>query len=139
MKKETIVQASKFLGFSISAGVIQIILFTLLNELVGWSYWPSYLIALVASVVWNFTFNRRYTFKSANNVPKAMAMVLLYYAVFTPLSTMWGQAMADANVNEYVVLIFTMVVNFVTEFLYQRFVVFRKSINTRLVQDTPVM
>ena len=126
MKKETIVQASKFLGFSISAGVIQIILFTLLNELIGWSYWPSYLIALVASVVWNFTFNRRYTFKSANNVPKAMAMVLLYYAVFTPLSTMWGQAMADANINEYVVLFFTMVVNFVTEFLYQRFVVFRK-------------
>lgn len=139
MKKETIVQASKFLGFSISAGLIQIILFTLLNELIGWSYWPSYLIALIASVVWNFTFNRKYTFKSANNVPKAMAMVLLYYAVFTPLSTMWGQAMADANINEYVVLFLTMVVNFVTEFLYQRFVVFRKSINTRLIQDTPAM
>ena len=139
MKKETFVQASKFLGFSISAGVIQILLFTLLNELIGWSYWPSYLIALIASVVWNFTFNRRYTFKSANNIPKAMAMVLLYYAVFTPLSTIWGQAMADANINEYIVLFFTMIVNFVTEFLYQRYIVFRKSINTRLVQDTPAM
>ncbi len=105
-------------------------LFTLLNELVGWKYWPSYLIALVASVVWNFTFNRKFTFKSASNVPKAMTLVLLYYVVFTPLSTLWGQAMADAGINEYIVLAFTMIVNFVTEFLYQRFFVFRKSINT---------
>ncbi len=123
-------QLFKFVAFSISAGVIQMGLFTLLNELVGWKYWPSYLIALVASVVWNFTFNRKFTFKSASNVPKAMTLVLLYYAVFTPLSTLWGQAMADAGINEYIVLAFTMIVNFVTEFLYQRFFVFRKSINT---------
>ncbi len=139
MRKETIIQASKFLGFSISAGVIQIVLFTLLNELIGWSYWPSYLIALIASVVWNFTFNRRYTFKSANNIPKAMAMVLLYYVVFTPLSTIWGQVMTDAHINEYLVLFFTMVINFVTEFLYQRFIVFGKSINTRIIQDIPAI
>ena len=123
-------QIMKFVAFSISAGVIQMGLFTLLNELVGWTYWPSYLIALVASVVWNFTFNRKYTFKSANNVPKAMTLVLLYYAVFTPLSTLWGQAMTDAGINEYIVLAFTMIINFLTEFLYQRFFVFRKSINT---------
>ena len=129
-KKELMCQIMKFVAFSISAGIIQMGLFTLLNELVGWTYWPSYLIALVASVVWNFTFNRKYTFKSANNVPKAMALVLLYYAVFTPLSTLWGQAMTDAGVNEYIVLAFTMIVNFLTEFLYQRFFVFRKSINT---------
>ena len=129
-KKELMCQLFKFVAFSISAGVIQIGLFTLLNELVGWKYWPSYLIALVASVVWNFTFNRKFTFKSASNVPKAMTLVLLYYVVFTPLSTLWGQAMADAGINEYIVLAFTMIVNFVTEFLYQRFFVFRKSINT---------
>ena len=129
-KKELMCQLFKFVAFSISAGVIQMGLFTLLNELVGWKYWPSYLIALVASVVWNFTFNRKFTFKSASNVPKAMTLVLLYYAVFTPLSTLWGQAMADAGINEYIVLAFTMIVNFVTEFLYQRFFVFRKSINT---------
>lgn len=123
-------QIMKFVAFSISAGIIQMGLFTLLNELVGWTYWPSYLIALVASVVWNFTFNRKYTFKSANNVPKAMTLVLLYYAVFTPLSTLWGQAMTDAGINEYIVLAFTMIINFLTEFLYQRFFVFRKSINT---------
>lgn len=129
-KKELMCQLFKFVAFSISAGVIQMGLFTLLNELVGWKYWPSYLIALVASVVWNFTFNRKFTFKSASNVPKAMTLVLLYYVVFTPLSTLWGQAMADAGINEYIVLAFTMIVNFVTEFLYQRFFVFRKSINT---------
>ena len=129
-KKQECWQAFKFLCFSISAGVIQIAVFTLLNELMKWSYWPSYLISLVLSIIWNFTFNRHFTFKSANNIPKAMSLVFLYYLVFTPLSTLWGQAMTDAGVNEYIVLAFTMIVNFVTEFCYQRFVVFRKSINT---------
>ena len=129
-KKENMWQAFKFLCFSASAGFIQMGLFTLLNELIKWSYWPSYLISLIASIVWNFTFNRHFTFKSANNIPKAMGLVILYYCVFTPLSTWWGQAMADAGINEYIVLAFTMIVNFITEFLYQRFVVFRKSINT---------
>ena len=129
-KKQECWQAFKFLCFSISAGVIQIAVFTLLNELIKWSYWPSYLISLVLSIIWNFTFNRHFTFKSANNIPKAMSLVFLYYLVFTPLSTLWGQAMTDAGVNEYIVLAFTMIINFVTEFCYQRFVVFRKSINT---------
>ena len=129
-KKAGMWLAFKFLCFSISAGIIQTLLFTLLNETMSWSYWPSYLISLIASVIWNFTFNRNFTFKSANNVPKAMGLVLLYYAIFTPLSLWWGQAMADAHINEYIVFAFTLVVNFVTEFLYQRFVVYKNSINT---------
>lgn len=129
-KKQECWQAFKFLCFSASAGIIQIGLFTLLNELIKWSYWPSYLISLIVSIIWNFTFNRHFTFKSANNIPKAMSLVFLYYLVFTPLSTLWGQAMTDAGINEYIVLAFTMIVNFVTEFCFQRFVVFRKSINT---------
>ena len=129
-KKESVWLAFKFLCFSISAGIIQTLLFTLLNETMSWSYWPSYLISLIASVIWNFTFNRNFTFKSANNVPKAMGLVLLYYAIFTPLSLWWGQTMADAHINEYIVFAFTLIVNFVTEFLYQRFVVYKNSINT---------
>lgn len=134
-KREFWVQSGKFLCFSLSAGVIQMGSFSLLNELLRWSYWPSYLISLALCVFWNFTFNRRYTFKSANNIPKAMVLVCAYYVVFTPLSTLWGQAMADAKINEYVVLIFTMVVNFVTEFLYQRFFVFKNSIDTNALAN----
>lgn len=123
-------QFMKFTLFSISAGAIQALSFTLLNELSGFPYWPSYLIALILSVVWNFTLNRRYTFKSAANIPKAMTLVLLYYAVFTPLSTWWGDALTDIGWNDYIVLGGTMVINFVTEFLYQGLVVFRNTINT---------
>lgn len=123
-------QFIKFTLFSISAGLIQILSFTLLNETTGFPYWPSYLIALVLSVVWNFTFNRRYTFKSSANIPKAMTLVFLYYLVFSPLSTWWGDALTKLHWNEYIVLGGTMVINFVTEFLYQCFVVFRKTINT---------
>ncbi|MBO5884718.1 MAG: GtrA family protein, partial [Clostridia bacterium] len=89
-KYKDVIQAIKFLLFSISAGVIQVAIFTLLNEVVKFTYWPAYLIALVCSVLWNFTLNRKYTFKSANNVPIAMLKVLGYYLVFTPLSTWWG-------------------------------------------------
>ena len=130
-KRENAWQAIKFLIFSASAGVIQLGSFTLMNELIGWPYWPCYLTALVLSVLWNFTLNRRYTFQSAKNVPLAMLLVAAYYAVFTPLSTWWGDALTvRAGWNEYLVLAITMVINFVTEFLYSRFVIYRNSINT---------
>ena len=120
----------KFVLFSISAGLIQIVSFTIMNEVVKMKYWPAYLIALTLSVVWNFTINRKFTFKSASNVPVAMAKVAAFYVVFTPLSTWWGNALDNLGVNEYLILIGTMVINFVTEFLFQRFVVFRDSIDT---------
>ena len=131
MRKKELIRSLKFLCFSLSAGVIQIVTFTLLNELVRWPYWPCYLIALVLSVVWNFTLNRRYTFQSANNVPKAMAQVFGFYCVFTPLSTFLGSFLADTlGWNEYLVTILNMVSNFVLEYLFDRLVVFRKSIDT---------
>jgi len=129
-KKENFFQFLKFTAFSLSAGVIQIISFTLLTELTDLPYWPSYLIALILSVLYNFTVNRRFTYKSANNISFAMMQVFGYYLVFTPLSTWWGDALINIGWNEYVVLIGTMVINFITEFLFTRFVVFRKSINT---------
>lgn len=129
MNKETL-RAIKFTLFSISAGIIQIVSFTLLNELTPLSEHISYLIALVLSVLWNFTFNRRYTFQSAGNVPKAMALVALFYCVFTPLSTLLEKALVGAGWNEYVVTVLNMIINFVTEFLYDKFVVFRNDTDT---------
>lgn len=128
--RQNVIQLIKFTFFSITAGIIQIVSFTIMNEALHFNYWLAYLIALVLSVLWNFTINRRFTFKSANNVPIAMMKVLGYYAVFTPLSTLWGEALTGIGWNEYVVLIGTMLINFATEFLFQRFVVFGKSINT---------
>lgn len=124
------VQVVKFTLFSASAGIIQALAFTLLSELLRWPYWPCYLIALVLSVLWNFTLNRRFTFKSANNIPLAMMQVLGYYAVFTPLSTWWGNALTDLGWNRYIVLGGTMATNLITEYLFDRFVVFRDSMNT---------
>ena len=120
----------KFVLFSISAGVIQMGSFALLNELSGWSYWPCYLISLVLSVIWNFTLNRKFTFKSAANVPAAMAKVLGYYAVFTPLSTLLGNYLAETLLwNEYLVTAINMLLNLSTEYLFQRFVVYGKNVD----------
>ena len=131
MSKKELLRSLKFLAFSLSAGVIELVSFSLLNELTGWSYWPCYLIALVLSVVWNFTLNRRYTFQSANNVPVAMLKVAGFYAVFTPASTWLGNYLAETLLwNEYLVTILNMVMNFVLEYLFDRFVVFRASIDT---------
>ena len=132
MKDRTeIWRAVKFLLFSASAGIIEIVSFALLNELTDWSYRSCYLIALVLSVLWNFTLNRRFTVRSANNVPVAMMKVAAYYAVFTPLSTLLGSWLADTvGWNEYLVTAINMVLNFVTEYLYDTFVVFRGTIDT---------
>lgn len=130
-QKKEMVRSLKFVMFSISAGVIEIGVFSLLNELTGWPYWPSYLAALVMSVLWNFTLNRRYTFKSANNVPVAMAKIFVFYCVFTPTSTIFGNYLADTLLwNEYLVTGINMLANFVLEYLYDRFFVFGKSLDT---------
>ena len=131
MSRKELLRSLKFLLFSVSAGVIELAAFSLLNELTRWSYWPCYLIALVLSVLWNFTLNRRYTFQSANNVPKAMALVFLFYCVFTPASTLLGSFLADTlGWNEYLVTVLNMAANFILEYLYDRLVVFRGTIDT---------
>ena len=131
MDKKELLRTVKFVLFSISAGVIQLGSFALMNELLHWDYWVSYLIALVASVLWNFTFNRRYTFKSDGNVARAMLLVFAYYCVFTPVSTWLEHQMAGVwGWNEYLATILNMALNLVTEFLYQRYVVYRKSLDT---------
>ncbi len=135
-------QAVKFTLFSASAGIIQIGTYTLMYEVLHWAPWLSYLVSLILSVLWNFTFNRKYTFRSDANVTRSMLLVGLFYLVFTPVSTWWtaaltgenpftgAQASAEPLMNNYVVQIGTMLINFVTEFLYQKFVVYRHSIDT---------
>ena len=126
------VRVIKFVLFSISAGAIQLGSFTLLNEFTSLPEWTCYLIALVLSVLWNFTLNRQFTFRSASNVKVAMFKVFLYYLVFTPLSTLLEAYLTKIGWNEYVVTIINMLINFVTEFLYQRYYVFKNSIDTNI-------
>lgn len=130
--KQSLWQMVKFTLFSASAGIIQVGSFTLLNELIRWDYWPSYLISLILSVLWNFTLNRRYTFNSAANVPIAMTKIFCFYLVFTPLSTWLGQLAENSGVNEYIVLAVTMISNFVLEFLFCKLFVYRNQENTRV-------
>ena len=129
-RKET-ARIIKFVLFSASAGIIELGSFTLLNELTKWSYWPCYLIALILSVLWNFTLNRKFTFKSASNVPVAMAKIFAFYCVFTPVTTILGNYLAEELLwNEYIVTGINMALNISTEYLYDRFVVFRKTLDT---------
>ena len=146
-KKDNALQALKFAAFSASAGVIQVVSFTLLNELVPktesinavlqWllnsEYGACYLVALTLSVLWNFTFNRKFTFKSATNIPVAMLKVFGFYCVFTPISTILGEMVAQKSswdFIEYIILGVTMATNMVSEFLFCRFVVYKDSMNT---------
>lgn len=122
----------KFVLFSASAGVIQIGSFALFNELTGWPYWPSYLLSLLLSILWNFTLNRKFTFKSAANVPAAMAKVVAYYCVFTPVTTLLGNWLVEVmGWNEYLVTALNMLLNLSTEYLYQRYVVYRNQVDNR--------
>lgn len=129
-RKKELIRAVKFTLFSISAGIVQVLSFTLMNEVFAWSYRVCYFTALVLSVLWNFTLNRNITFRSASNVPIAMLKVAGFYLVFTPLSTWAGGALTELGWNEYLVLALTMITNFVTEFLFDRFIVFGDSIDT---------
>ena len=139
--KKELMRMIKFTLFSISARVIQIVTYTLFFELLHWAPWLAYLVSLILSVLWNYTFNRKYTFRSAADIKRSMLLVALFYVVFTPLSTWWTAALTGENpftgaaasseplVNNYIVQIGTMLVNFVLEFLWQRFVVFRNHVD----------
>ena len=130
--KKELLRTIKFTLFSISAGLIEIGLFTLLDNVTNWSYWVCYLIALVASVIWNFTLNREYTFKSTANVPVAMAKVFVFYLIFTPTSTILGNYLAeDLGWNNTLVTLLNMLANFILEYLYDKFIVFRGTIDTK--------
>ena len=126
MKNKEVVRAIKFALISASAGIVEIVVFWAMDTFTGFRYWPCYLTALIASVLWNFTINRRYTFKSAKNVPRAMAMVFAFYLVFTPVTTIMGDYLAETvGWNDYLVTGLNMALNLVLEYLYDTFVVYR--------------
>lgn len=152
--QKSIFQFIKFALFSCSAGIIQIGSFTFMNEvllktdfmqnLIGSNeafakimtneYGPVYLVALALSVIWNFTFNRKFTFKSAANIPVAMLKVFGFYLVFTPVSTLLGNYFTakfpSTPAIEYIVLGVTMACNMITEYLFCKFVVYKNQENT---------
>lgn len=134
-KIKELIRAAKFLLISISAGVIQIGSFTLFYELCEWRYWLAYLVSLLLSIIWNFTINRKVTFKSANNVKLAMLQLLGFYAVFTPTTMLLGQWVEGLGVHGLVVEVVTMLLNFVLEFLFCRFVIYRDSCDTAIEKE----
>ena len=130
--KKELIRKIKFTLFSISAGIIEIVLFTLLEKFTNLSYWACYLPALIASVIWNFTLNREYTFKSTVNIPKAMTLVFIFYLVFTPVSTILGNYLAEnLGWNDFIVTGLNMLANFILEYLYDKYVVFKGNIDTK--------
>ena len=132
MDKKEIFRAFKFLMFSISAGAIELISFTLLDLIPALDYVLKAYVSLTLSVLWNFTLNRKFTFQSANNVPIAMLKTLGYYVVFAPLSIHLADIYLVKTLgwNEILVKFMTMLVNFVTEFIFQRLVVYGKTVDT---------
>ena len=134
INKKELLRTLKFTLFSISAGILEIGVFTLLDNLTNWNYWVCYLIALIISVIWNFTLNREYTFKSSTNIPKAMFKVFLFYLIFTPFSTILGNYLVESlKWNEYLVTGFNMLLNFILEYLFDKYFVFYGSIDTKNV------
>lgn len=130
--KKELIRKIKFTLFSISAGIIEIVVFTLLEKFTSFNYWACYLPALILSVIWNFTLNREYTFKSTVNIPKAMTLVFFFYLVFTPVSTIVGNYLAEELLwNDFLVTLLNMLANFILEYLYDKYIVFKGNIDTK--------
>ncbi len=134
-KKQQFFQFLKFLLFSLSAGIIQILTFELLYNVIKWkSWWATYLISIVLSVIWNFTFNRKFTFKSSSNIPISMLFALLFYVPFIPLSVFGGNALEQIGWNGTLVTLMMMIINFLTEFVWDKLVVFNDKIINRFIK-----
>lgn len=130
LKNKNVIEILKFVAFSTSAGIIQAVSFILFDTVLKMGWQASYLLSLTLSVLWNFTFNRKFTFKSACNVPIAMIEVALFYVVFTPASTALGNYLTSLHWHDYLVTYINMFLNMVLEYLYDKFIVFRKKKGT---------
>lgn len=131
-KRKEFARVLKFVLFSASAGIVQVAVMALCEEVIEIpGHWVCYAIALTASVLWNFTFNRKFTFQSAENVPKAMLLVFLFYVPFAPFTIWLEHILADVNGwSEYAVLAINMSLNLSLEYLWDNFVVYRNSKDT---------
>lgn len=127
---ETLVQTFKFTLLSLSAGLVEACSFMLIDLLTPMTYDWKHVISIVLSVLYNFTLNRRYTFKSANNIPIAMLKVGIFYVFFIPVTAWLGQIAANTGWNEYLIKGLSMLANFVGEFIWWKYIVFRGTENT---------
>ena len=124
---QTKIEAFKFTLISISAGLIQLLSFALLTwaiPIFGGEYGINYVISLLLSIVWNFTINRKVTFKPTKPIALAMLLILGFYAVFTPVTAVIGSYFVKRGAFELLVLGITMVSNLVLEFVYIKYVVY---------------
>lgn len=132
--KAAIIQAIKFTLLSITAAGVEVASFALLEWLrlsTDWyPIWVSQSVSLALSVIYNFTVNRQFTFKSSNNIPIAMLKVALFYAFFIPLSSWAVQVLSDLGWANWLLKGLSLIVNFIGEFLWWKFFVFRGSENT---------
>ena len=146
-KRKGVMQFIKYALCAASAGIIQIVLFSILQAVIPSNGKTIHFIvedmdlvtfiattvALCASILWNFTFNRKFTFKDAGNVPKAMILAFLFYVPFYPFQTWYVHTiksfLVEAIGTDGAGIIAegsVMIINFALEFMWQKFVVFRK-------------
>ena len=138
-KKQQFFQFVKFTLFSVSAGVIQLLSTTILHQWTGWLsnyYWLAYIIGLTLSVIWNFTFNRKFTFKATNNVPLAMALVILYNCIIVVPLAFGGDALVNLWGEQWGILVtaISLLINFITEFFWDKFIVFKRAVTDRILK-----
>ncbi|MDO5025763.1 MAG: GtrA family protein [Trueperella sp.] len=121
---ETQLQAVKFTLLSGTAAVVEAGSYALFLALdlmpVSWAQ----AISVALSVLWNFTLNRKFTFKSTGNVPFAMLLVSLFYVAYIPISSVLAGLMDDAGMHPAVIKIIWLLINFVGEFIWWKYVVF---------------
>lgn len=152
ISKKEVWRGVKFLLFSISAGAIQAISSLLLKLVIldrvidpeatltfiieqPTSTFIADTVGLALSILWNFTFNRKFTFRAANNVPIAMLLAFVFYVPFYPFQIWYVATIEEQLVNMgswgFIIGLGTcMIINFVLEFLWQQFVVFRGKVDT---------
>ena len=152
-KNSSVWQAVKYFLCAASAGLIQFVTFTILSTVFDktgvtasmgkmWffgemdkSLFTATTIALGLSIIWNFTLNRKFTFKAANNVPLAMGLAFLFYVPFYPFQTWYVGAVTgairdaigqpEATWPSIIAEGTVMLINGILEFCWQKFVVFR--------------
>lgn len=118
-----------FLYFSLGAGVIKLVSFLLLS-LIDSGHGAVLVLAEIVSVVlsglFNFTWNRKFTFRSTNNIVPGMFLYGLYSLIATPAVASFIVDLTRRGWADWLAKAMKMALHFILDSLYCKFVIFRQ-------------
>jgi len=132
--KKLLQQSSRYLIVGFSTVAIELFLFWILYEIIGYqtvvsafglSLLLSNVIAIVAATFYNFIMSRTWTFKSTSSLPRSITLYLILFVFNQIFSSTVIVMLVDIGIHSILAKVFTIACIVCWNFFLYRLVVFK--------------